>query len=502
MDIDTIDDFMVCSNSEIEFGFDLNVWDGSDLFGKASIPRAINYRIPPTQILPLVIISMNMGLLDGLQPVYHRGKKVVRNRKQSWDFILSWSGDLFYRQFRLPREEFFVLSERLKSIYPGTLSTGLKNYQFAQLQGSNSSPGSGPITIELKLAITLRLLAGASHLDMIWYGVQSSTVSAIFNFILPLIDIAYSDQEIFDFNPENSSKVAFNSTLHKLSNEWSSIMIARKGHDLCKGTILAGDGIVIPIAAPTENDRLGLPLANFRNRKGCYAVNAQGFCDAWCRFRYFEVSWPGSTNDITSYRQTKLYSWFQDHLIDDCFHMMLDEAYGSIGGNQHLSPFTKHQLLKARSESNLKYCKMKAFNNILSSQRITIERAFGIFMRKWGIMWRPLEHSLGTNLLIIKVCSKLHNVSLNYWMQAGKRADEIESIERTFVQQRDSGLFLAWTEDCLYGADILDLETYQNQIVNEPVHRVTADRKTAITQRIYDCGIEYNLQMDNDFTLN
>ena len=356
--------------------------------------------------------------------------------------------------------------------------------------------------VELKLAITLRLLAGASHLDMIWYGVQSSTVSAIFNFILPLIDIAYSDQEIFDFNPENSSKVAFNSTLNKLSNEWSSIMIARKGHDLCKGTILAGDGIVIPIAAPTENDRLGLPLANFRNRKGCYAVNAQGFCDAWCRFRYFEVSWPGSTNDITSYRQTKLYSWFQDHLIDDCFHMMLDEAYGSIGGNQHLSPFTKHQLLKARSESNLKYCKMKAFNNILSSQRITIERAFGIFMRKWGIMWRPLEHSLGTNLLIIKVCSKLHNVSLNYWMQAGKRADEIESIERTFVQQRDSGLFLAWTEDRLYGADILDLETYQNQIVNEPVHRVTADRKTAITQRIYDCGIEYNLQMDNDFTLN
>ena len=109
-----------------------------------------------------------MGLLDGLQPVYHRGKKVVRNRKQSWDFILSWSGDLFYRQFRLPREEFFVLSERLKSIYPGTLSTGLKNYQFAQFQGrSNSSPGSGPITIELKLAITLRLLAGASHLHMI-----------------------------------------------------------------------------------------------------------------------------------------------------------------------------------------------------------------------------------------------------------------------------------------------------------------------------------------------
>ena len=409
MDIDNIDDFMVCSNSEIEFGFDLDSWEKYELFGKAPIPKAIHSAIPTTYILPLIIISMNMGLLDGLNPPLCREKKIVRNRKQSWDFILSWSADLFYRQFRLPKENFFVLSERLKSIYPGSHSTGLMKYQFAQLKGCRSSPESGPITIELKLAITLRLLAGASHLDMIWYGVQSSTVSAIFNFILPLIDIAYPEQEIFNFNPENSSKIGFNCVLNQLSNEWSSIMIARKGHDLCKGTILAGDGIVIPIAAPSENDRMGLPLANFRNRKGCYAVNAQWFCDAWCRFRYFEVSWPGSTNDITSYRQTKLYSWFQDHLIDDCFHMMLDEAYGSVGGNQHLSPFTKHQLIKARNESYLKYCKMKAFNNILSSQRITIERAFGIFMRKWRIMWRPLEHSLGTNLLIIKVCSNLYS---------------------------------------------------------------------------------------------
>jgi hypothetical protein len=172
MDIDNIDDCMVCSSSEIEFGFDLDSWEKNELFGKALTPKAINVCIPITQALPLIIISMNMGLLDGLKPVLHREKKVIRNRWQSWDFILSWSADLFYRQFRLPREEFFVLSERLKSIY-----------QFAQSHG---------ITIELKLAklaITLRLLAGASHLDMIWYGVQSSTVSAIFNFIFPLIDI-------------------------------------------------------------------------------------------------------------------------------------------------------------------------------------------------------------------------------------------------------------------------------------------------------------------------
>jgi hypothetical protein len=101
--------------------------------------------------------------------------------------------------------------------------------------------------MELKVARTLRLLAGASHLDMIWYGVQSSTVGVIFNFILPLIDLAYPAVEIFNFNPEKCSSGAFRDELNKMSNEWSSIMISRKGHDLSKGTILAGDGIVIPL---------------------------------------------------------------------------------------------------------------------------------------------------------------------------------------------------------------------------------------------------------------
>jgi hypothetical protein len=40
----------------------------------------------------------------------------------------------------------------------------------------------------------------------------------------------------------------------------------------------------------------------------------------------------------------------------------------------------------------MEYCilKMLAFNHILSSQRITIELAFGVLIRRWGILWRPI----------------------------------------------------------------------------------------------------------------
>ncbi len=44
------------------------------------------------------------------------------------------------------------------------------------------------------------------------------------------------------------------------------------------GTVLAGDGLVVQIVAPSEEDRKGLDLASFRNRKGCWGLIVQGFC--------------------------------------------------------------------------------------------------------------------------------------------------------------------------------------------------------------------------------
>lgn len=62
-----------------------------------------------------------------------------------------------------------------------------------------------------------------------------------------------------------------------------------------------------------------------------------------------------------------------------------------------MTPFSQAQLKKATKE---RYLKMKAFNFILSSQRITIERAFSMLVRKFGILWRPLEFPLAQNVNI------------------------------------------------------------------------------------------------------
>jgi hypothetical protein len=430
----------------------------------------------------------------------------------AWDFILTWSDSLFHRQFFIAKDDFFKLCETIKSNYPGTHSSGYQNYTFAQLQGYRSNPKSGPITMEIKLAITLRLIRGASALDMVWYGVQIQTVPIIFSFIIQQIDIALDNDIIFNFNPISDGAVQFRLNLDQISSEWSELMKAKiisAGNDLLKGTVLAGDGFVAAITAPTKKELLAsnLPLSAFRNRKGCFGLIVQGFSDAYAKFRYFEVKWPGSTNDITAYKQTKLYSWFQQKLIPDCFHMVLDEAYSSIGGNQHLCPFTRHQLRRAREKSEELYCQMKCFNHLLSSQRITVERMFGLYVRKAGILARPLEHSLALNILILKVSAKLHNLSIEYWKKHGKNSEEIHRYEMDHIQQRDSGVFQGWGDADLYdlGNERSDEDInlmYGNHLLNEITHRTTSQRKKDITKGIFDAGIRYHVNMDNDFTYN
>lgn len=155
--------------------------------------------------LELLVLEV-LGLLNEEK---HRSKKVRRSRQESWEFIMTWTDDLFYKQFRLPKEEFFQLCEKIKSIYPGRYRNGLANYKLSQKRGAASTPDSGPVTLEIKLAVTLRILAGASELDMIWYGVQLRTVSGILDQMLPLIDKALPDDKIFNFNPKTSSTEEF-----------------------------------------------------------------------------------------------------------------------------------------------------------------------------------------------------------------------------------------------------------------------------------------------------
>lgn len=410
----------------------------------------------------------------------------------------------------MSRADFFQLRDKCINNYPGKYESGSENYQMAKYMGNVSG---GFISIEIKLCITLRMLAGASYLDMIWYGISSTYVHVVFLEMLKLLNTSLTNDETFDMDYSADS-------LNNLALEWSAIMLKKKNYDLLKGTILAGDGLVVAINCPTEKDRNiseVLDTSNYFNRKGCFGIIVQAFCDAYGIFRVFEVRWPGSTNDITAYKQTELYQKYCDGKIPDGYHFVLDEAYSSINGPSHLTPFSKSQLRKAYRKSEDEYLKLKAFNFILSSQRITIERAFGMLVRKWGILWRPLEHSLQTNILITFVCAKLHNYCLRSWKASSPISQQYTAIaEESFRDRRDSNVFMRWIytqEPNTFDIDDNDDDEEDNGPDDEEVMSIMANRipsgkrastlgmlkKMALVEAIYDCGIRYTRETDKCF---
>lgn len=53
------------------------------------------------------------------------------------------------------------------------------------------------------------------------------------------------------------------------------------------------------------------------------------------------------------------------------------------------------------------------FNYEKSMMRMNIERAFGELVRRWGILWRPLEMKFERRAPIIEVCMRLYNFCID-----------------------------------------------------------------------------------------
>jgi DDE superfamily endonuclease len=349
-------------------------------------------------VLPNVMPPPNFEEGDGKPNKKQRKGNEHRDRFNAIEFVRSWDDEMFYRQFRLCRLDFYfvlqLISPRLD-----------RNAEMARRSSGST------ICTELRLCITMRTLAGAEYLDMIHFRVDVDHVSDIVWEVVSEINVTL-------LNINMPTTVA---EWTRLAEGYASVQKKRWGSVLTPGIALSGDGVVFKKTQPTLEELAGRPVSTFMNRGGYWALVCQAFCDSYTRFCVFEVGWPGSTSDITAYQQTALYVETLKEgagAIPAWVHFALDEIYGCFGG-MHLTPYSKALLRKARNRSMEEYFKMRGFNHILSSQRITIERAFGIFMRTLGFCWKPIEYSLERAATILRVCAKLHNLRVDRWIKNG-----------------------------------------------------------------------------------
>jgi hypothetical protein len=122
-------------------------------------------------------------ILSGVAPTVKKKKKmskrkrignVHRERRSVIRFIHSWSEDMFRRQFQVTRDDFSSLETAILE------NMGRNGYNVSRHVAYATQSSGSPITVELRLYMTLRILSGASYLDMIWYAVDVRSVPGIF----------------------------------------------------------------------------------------------------------------------------------------------------------------------------------------------------------------------------------------------------------------------------------------------------------------------------------
>lgn len=398
-----------------------------------------------------------------------RCPNVRRNRDYSLAHVRDWDDNYFKKQFRLWRSDFNIILSKISPFL-----------ERNPTKARNSSGSS--VTPELRLLVTLRILAGASYLDMEWYGICTDHVMSIVLEVVRYIILCFRDNTIHF--PGTATELERNRTgwKRRLFRKFGIV-----GQELFEGLLGAGDGLLVHINQPKERDLDGKPASIYHNRKNCFALVVLGFCDAFCRFITFEVNWPGSTNDCTAFGMSMLWAAYNNGLLPDWACFVADEAFSSYGAPV-MTPFSHSQLQRAMAEGGdgqVLYRQMLAYNHVLSSLRIHIERAFGQLVRRWGILWRNLETSLQDSVNIILCCAILHNICVTSWMRDhdGGTDGYSESIpEHDCVPHM-----------CELPDDAQVMERMENtQPLPEGVRAHNSDMRENLMHAIYNAGISIN----------
>ena len=238
-------------------------------------------------------------------------------QRKSWE---AFSADLterqFRRYFRMSRECFDLLCRAIKrNVGEGAFKSEefLRELQFRRpnsvsearmmglVQGHSVYTG-GIICGEVKLAITLRILAGGSYLDLgLIFGTGSTYPYAIFRHVI--------FQWICDDKLVNISGIDF------CKDEDRMNAVARDFADgsqhLFSGCIGAVDGWIVKIRKPRKSDGVLNPKS-FYSRKGFYGLSVQAIVDKKKCVLFRSIESRGAEHDSTAFKRTGLYQWLID----------------------------------------------------------------------------------------------------------------------------------------------------------------------------------------------
>jgi DDE superfamily endonuclease len=245
----------------------------------------------------------------------------------------------------------------------------------------------GRIEPAVRLAVALRYLAGGSFLDLcdLYCCSWSTMYEIVWDAVYAINQCGALDMRFPQTQAECASAAAgFTATICKNSP--------------LRYVVGAVDGLFIKRNAPRLSETLHVQRY-FNGHKMGFGLNLQAACDHSLRFIGASCNTPGSTNDYTAWTMSDL-----DRLTE-----ALPLPYILVGDAAY--PPTE-RMITPLPGSNLDV-NQDAFNYYQSQARITIERAFGMLVARWGILWRSMSCSLVHSLWVVQAVLRLHNFAIN-----------------------------------------------------------------------------------------
>ena len=131
-----------------------------------------------------------------------------------------------------------------------------------------------------------------------------------------------------------------------------------------------------------------------------YGVNIQAVCNHNCNFLFIGVAGPGIMGDCQAVHECRL-----SKLVESTHGVLYCISNCAYTPTEKLLPiYRSEQSAKERYDN---------FNFYASQLRIHIEMAFGVMVKKWGILQRPITISICNIKHLICAIGVLHNFCIN-----------------------------------------------------------------------------------------
>jgi hypothetical protein len=265
----------------------------------------------------------------------------------------------------------------------------------------------GTILPELCLYARLRYLAGGSYSDIQYF--TGISVPSLYRVIWKCIDAINACKEL---------SIKFPTTVAE-AKEAARGFESISTQQCIWNCVSVIDGYHLQIQTPSKREVKNV-RSFFSGHFQTHGLNIQGACDHHCRFTFLGVAGPGVMGDRNAISMVKLGSLVEG--LPGLYCTIGDCAYTA---SEHLIPICRGEIARIPRNNN--------FNFYASQVRIRIEMAFGLMVKKWGILSRPLSIKMIKIKKLMVAIARLHNFCINERLQENKNKHRDSSNGSTAV---------------------------------------------------------------------